>query len=85
MKYLKGSLFNNGLIIYGAVMLAIFSTGALANFLGRRLSLIICYSLLLIGLVSYIFVNNVDVGYILLLIGMYGVAGAINIDYMVCS
>ena len=66
-------------------MLAIFSTGALANILGRRLSLVICYFLLLVGLVSYLFVDNVDIGYVLLLIGMYGVAGAINIDYMVCS
>lgn len=66
-------------------MLAMFSTGVLANILGRRLSLVICYFLLLVGLISYLFVDNVNVGYVLLLIGMYGVAGAINIDYMVCS
>ena len=58
MKYLNGDLFVNGLIMYGAVLLAMFSTGSLANVLGRRLSLVITYSLLLVGTAAYLIVQN---------------------------
>ena len=85
VKYLNGDLFVNGLIMYGAVLLAMFSTGSLANVLGRRLSLVICYGLLLVGTAAYLIVSDQNAKYVLLLISMYGASGAINIDYMVCS
>lgn len=85
VKYLNGDLFVNGLIVYGAVLLAMFSTGSLANTLGRKWSLRICYFLLLIGTLTYQVVHNETASYVLLLITVYGTAGAINIDYMVCS
>lgn len=85
VKYLNGNLLINGLILYGAVMLAMFSTGSFADLLGRKWSLRVCYTFLICGGVAYLSVHDVTAKYILLLIATYGVAGAINIDYMVCS
>ncbi len=53
VKYLGGSLLVNGLIMYGAVILAMFSTGGLANTLGRKWSLRICYFFVLVGTLVY--------------------------------
>lgn len=62
-----------------------FSTGSVADLFGRKWSLWICYAFLLGGGIAYLIVKNKTANYIFLLIAMYGVAGAINIDYMICS
>ncbi len=87
IKDLSGNIFVNSVVVFSAEIVAYLGSGVLANLIGRKLTMLLGFVLIVIFGVMYISVvfYSQIAGYIALLFVELGAATVLNMDYLLVA